>query len=169
MGYRYTHRREDAEDITQEVLLRVYKKMAQFREDAGSLRGWVQAIARNTIVDHYRQVKHRFDNLGTNTMDQLNLVEERSPDPVHAAQRAEATELIRCGLQQLSPNLRQAVLLRDIEGMEYHEIAAGLDVPEGTVKSRVNRAHVQLARNIRSLVRRRISGPPDEPTWSKRN
>ncbi len=154
---RFTSRREDAEDLTQEVLFRVYRKMSQFREGEGSLQAWVMAIARNTIIDHYRQGRHRCDNFGTDTMERLNLPEERSPDPLHAAECTEASEMVHNGLQRLPPDLRQAVLLRDIEGMEYHEIAAGLNVPEGTVKSRVNRAHRRLAKIMGASVRGRKS------------
>ncbi len=153
--YRFTYRREEAEDITQEVHLRVYRKMAEFREGAGSLQAWVLAIARNAIIDHHRQVRNERDDLGTKAIENLNLVEERSPDPLHAAERAETSEIVRYGLGRLPPDLRQAVLLRDIEGMEYHEIASDLGLPEGTVKSRVNRAHLRLAKTMRARVRRR--------------
>ncbi len=157
LTYRFTNRREDAEDLTQEVLFRVYRKMFQFREGEGSLQAWVMAIARNTIIDYYRQGRHQCDDFGTDSMERMNLPEERSPDPLHAAECTEASEMVHDGLRRLPPDLRQAVLLRDIEGMEYHEIAADLNVPEGTVKSRVNRAHRRLAKVMGASVRRRKS------------
>ena len=164
LGYRATRCREDAEDLTQEILLRVYSNLHQFRQDAGSLQAWILAVARNLIIDHYRQIRHLPDKTGTDEMEQLNLAEERLTDPLHAAEQAEASEFVRYGLRRLPPHLRQAIKLKDIEELEYREIATRLRVAEGTIKSRVSRGRVQLARimsaRLRKQLRRSSGGVP---------
>jgi len=156
LSYRFTHCREDAEDLTQEILLRVYRNLHQFRQGAGSLQSWVVAVARNLLVDHYRQIRRLPNETGTDELDQLNLAEERLTDPLHAAEQAETSAFVRYGLRRLPPHLRQAVQLKDIEEMEYREIATRLRVAEGTVKSRVSRGRVQLARIMRARLAKQL-------------
>lgn len=150
--YRFTGRAEEATDLTQEVFLRVFRRLATFDPNAGSFRTWLLRLTRNLLIDHYR--KNRKERVVDSLEDQLAGVAERKG----VASRAdfslagrEAGECLQSGLQKLSPELREAVILRDFETMEYKEIAAVLQVPEGTVKSRINRGRRELARQLRAL------------------
>ena len=156
MSYRFTRCREDAEDLTQEILLRVYRNLHQFRQDTGTLQAWILAIARNLIIDHHRHIRNLPDNTGTEELEQLNIAEDRLVDPLHAFEQAEASEFVRYGLRRLPPHLRQAIQLKDIQEMEYQEIATRLRVAEGTIKSRVSRGRVQLAKIMRARLRKKV-------------
>jgi RNA polymerase sigma-70 factor (ECF subfamily) len=152
--YRFTGDEAEAQDLTQEVFLRVFRTLRSFRAGEGSFQVWLHRLTRNLLIDHYR--RHRAHRATEPLDQQLPLLEERSgatsrTDSLLAGR--EAAEQLASALQQLSPELREAVILRDLEGMEYREIAAVLRIPEGTVKSRINRGRGELARILR---RRRV-------------
>ncbi len=148
--YRFTNKDNEAQDLTQEVFLRVFKTLASFRAGEGSFVVWLTRLTRNLLVDHYRRTKQ--ERL-TDTIDEkLTILEEKSAqhsrtDSLLAGR--EAGELLQAALQKLSPELRETVILRDLQEMEYREIAATLSVPEGTVKSRLNRGRTELARILK--------------------
>jgi RNA polymerase sigma-70 factor (ECF subfamily) len=79
-------------------------------------------------------------------METMNLRDDKLPNPHRAAEQAEAARFLNEVLQRLSPELKEAIILRDLEGMAYQEIASLLSIPEGTVKSRINRARLELAK-----------------------
>jgi len=148
--YRFTNRDNEAQDLTQEVFLRVFKSLATFRSGEGSFSVWLTRLTRNLLVDHYRRTKQ--ERVTDALEDKLTVLEgstaQHSRTDGLLANR-EASELLQLGLQKLSPELREAVILRDLQEMEYREIARVLDVPEGTVKSRLNRGRAELARVLR--------------------
>lgn len=159
--FRFTGRSEDADDLSQEVCLRVYRNLSQFRADQGSLKTWILSLTRNLLIDHYRRGKNDRLTDSLETSGQLaSAGEPRALDPPEAPQRApdaslfrrEMREQIQLGLARLSPELREAVILRDLEDLDYKEIAALLRVPEGTVKSRINRGRIELARLLRGRM-----------------
>jgi len=166
LSYSFTHCREDAEDLTQEVLIRVYRNLHQFRQGTGSLQSWVVAIARNLIVDNHRQIRRLPCRIGIEEVERLDMAEKRLTDPLHAAEQAEVSAFVRYGLRRLPPHLRQAVQLKDIEEMEYREIATRLRVAEGTIKSRVNRGRLQLARIMRARLPKQLK--PSAGSTSRR-
>jgi len=148
--YRFTGRDNEAQDLTQEVFLRIFKSLGSFRAGEGSFVVWLTRLTRNLLVDHYRRTKH--DRATDALEDKLAVLEERTAqysrtDGMLAGR--EAGELLQAALQKLSPELREAVILRDLQEMEYREIARVLNVPEGTVKSRLNRGRAELARILR--------------------
>jgi len=148
--YRFTNRDNQAQDLTQEVFLRVFKSLGSFRAGEGSFAVWLTRLTRNLLVDHYRRTKH--DRVTDAIEDKLTVLEERTgtysrTEGLLAGR--EAGELLQAALQKLSPELREAVILRDLQEMEYREIARVLDVPEGTVKSRLNRGRAELARVLK--------------------
>lgn len=148
--YRFTGNDGHAQDLTQEVFLRIFKNLKSFRAGEGSLNTWLTRLTRNLLIDHYRRTKS--DRVTDSIEDQLPGLEEAQSvftraDGLLAGR--EAGELLQEGLKRLSPELREAVILRDIEEMEYREIARILNVPEGTVKSRLNRGRSELARVLR--------------------
>jgi RNA polymerase sigma-70 factor (ECF subfamily) len=146
LGYRYTSRRDEAEDLTQEIFIRVYQNLKSFRAGAGTFQSWILKIGRNLIIDHYRQTRRYQQSAGTEELETMHLEDEKAPNPHRAAEQSEATRFLRDGLQALSPELKEAIVLRDLEGMAYQEIAELLGIPEGTVKSRINRGRLELAK-----------------------
>lgn len=148
--YRFTSRDNEAQDLTQEVFLRVFKSLGSFRAGEGSFGVWLTRLTRNLLVDHYRRTKQ--ERVTDAIEDKLPVLEERTAqfsrtDGLLAGR--EAGELLQAALQKLSPELREAVILRDLQDLEYREIAHALGVPEGTVKSRLNRGRSELARVLK--------------------
>lgn len=148
--YRFTSRESEAQDLTQDVFLRVFKSLKSFRAGEGSFVVWLARLTRNLLIDHYRRTK--LDRASDSIEDQLPMMAADDsaatrPDKVLAGR--EASNLIQAGLAKLSPDLRETVILRDLEEMEYREIAEVLNIPEGTVKSRLNRGRAELARVLK--------------------
>jgi RNA polymerase sigma-70 factor (ECF subfamily) len=152
LSYRYTSRRDEAEDLTQEIFIRVYQNLKSFRADSGSFQSWIMKVGRNLIIDHYRRTRRYQQAAGTEEMEAMNLRDDKVPNPQRSVEQSEASLFLSEGLQALSPELKEAIILRDLEGMAYLEIAGLLGIPEGTVKSRINRARLELAK---LLVKRR--------------
>jgi RNA polymerase sigma-70 factor (ECF subfamily) len=148
--YRFTNSDNESQDLTQEVFLRVFRSLGSFRAGEGCFTVWLTRLTRNLLVDHYRRTKR--DRLTDGIDDKLSVLEERTAqvsrtDGLLAGR--EAGELLQAALQKLSPELREAVILRDLQELEYREIATVLNVPEGTVKSRLNRGRAELAKVLR--------------------
>ncbi len=146
LSYRYTGRSAEAEDLTQEIFIRIYQNLKSFRPDAGNFQSWVLRVGRNLIIDHFRQTRRFQQSGGTEEMQAMNLKDEKMPNPHRLVEQAEISRFLREGLQALSPELKEAIILRDLEGMAYQEIAELLAIPEGTVKSRINRGRLELAK-----------------------
>jgi len=150
--YRFTGRADEARDLTQDVFLRVFKSLHTFNPASGGFRTWLMKLTRNLLIDHYR--RNRKHQVVDSLEEQTTGVEHKSDLRAradHALAGREASELIQAGLEQLSPELREAVILRDLQGMEYREIGDTLEVPEGTVKSRINRGRRELARRLKAM------------------
>jgi RNA polymerase sigma-70 factor (ECF subfamily) len=149
---RFTGKENEAQDLTQEVFLRVFKTVGSFRSGEGSFGVWLARLTRNLLIDNYRRTK--LERATDSIEEQLTVLEEKTAlhsrtDGLLAGR--EASELLQAALQKLSPELREAVILRDLEELDYREIAKVLNVPEGTVKSRLNRGRAELARALRRL------------------
>lgn len=151
LAYRYLRNAGQAEDLTQEIFLRVYQTISSYRSESGTLTGWLMRVARNLIIDHYRQSKRTFVSTGSGSedMERLDIPDVKQKSPMEKIQRDQEQKLLWIGLGKLSPELREAVVLRDIEEMSYEEIESMLAVPLGTVKSRINRGRLELARILR--------------------
>lgn len=148
--YRFTGSDSEAQDLAQEVFLRVFRSLKSFRSGEGSFQVWLTRLTRNLLIDHYRRTK--LDRLSDSIEDQMPVLEEKTAMSARAdgmLAGREASEMLQAALQKLSPELRETVILRDLEEMEYREIARILNVPEGTVKSRLNRGRAELARVLR--------------------
>jgi RNA polymerase sigma-70 factor (ECF subfamily) len=148
--YRFTNSDSEAQDLTQDVFLRVFKNLKSFRAGEGLFIVWLTRLTRNLLIDHYRRT--RMDRATESIEDQAGALEENTAamartDGMLAGR--EASELLQAALQKLSPELRETVILRDLEELEYREIAKILNVPEGTVKSRLNRGRAELAKALR--------------------
>lgn len=145
--YRFTNNSAEAEDLSQDVFLRIYRTLTTYRPANGAFPTWLTSVTRNLLVDHYRRTRR--ERLTDSIEDKMAQVETkhspaRTPDRI--AEAAELSEQLQTGLARLSPELREAVILRDLQGLEYNEIQSVLEVPEGTVKSRINRGRIELAR-----------------------
>lgn len=163
--YRFAGSAEDADDLTQEVFIKMYKTLNSYDVERGAFMTWVTTITRNLLVDHFRKGKH---DRQTDSLDATPVQEEEGrtlgeeiPDkgmasPDEQVRSREAGEAVHEALQKLSPELREAVILRDLQDMDYKEIAGVLKVPEGTVKSRINRGRVELARLLSRTYRQVI-------------
>jgi len=149
--FRFTNSTQEAQDLTQDVFLRVFKTIKTFRSAEGSFHTWLARVTRNLLIDHYRRTRQ--ERVTDSIEEQLPMLEEAggaaAARPDQALAGREASEILQATLQRLSPDLREAVILRDLQEMEYREIAGVLDIPEGTVKSRINRGRAELARLLR--------------------
>ena len=148
--YRFTGTDAQAQDLTQEVFLRVYRTLKTFRAAEGSFGTWLARLTRNLLIDNYRRTRQ--ERVTDSIEEQLPMLEEtvaHSARPDGLVAGREASEILQAALQKLSPELREAVILRDLQEMEYREIAEVLHIPEGTVKSRLNRGRGELARVLR--------------------
>ncbi len=152
--YRFTGSPSDAEDLTQEAFLKLYRALGSFDPAKGGFQTWITTLTRNLLVDHFRRTRQ---DRATDSLDVTVSGEEDGPTraeqlpDTRRTQHDQIAQLqlrahIQHALQQVSPELREAVILRDLQEMDYKEIAAVLRVPEGTVKSRISRGRGELAR-----------------------
>ena len=147
--YRFTGRESEAQDLTQDVFLRVFRALGSFRSTEGSFTTWLARLTRNLLIDHYRRTRN--ERVTDSIEEQLPRIEGVSaPKRADSAVAGrEASELLQAALGKLSPELRETIILRDLQEMEYREIAEVLAIPEGTVKSRLNRGRAELARLLK--------------------
>jgi len=150
VAYKFVGRHDMAEDLTQDVFLKLYKSLNTFDRRA-NFQTWLISVSRNLCIDHYRRVRKERE-----TVDRDVDAGELTPasgdlSPFVVLERSDRRELLRRGLDGLAPTLRSAVMLRDIHELSYQEIADRLGVPEGTVKSRINRGRLELGRQIRKV------------------
>jgi len=143
---RFERNIEEAEDLMQEVFVRVYLSLRSFRSDTGSFQGWIISVARNLAIDHYRKKRRANPLLGSRELEVLHLVDDTTPSPSAALEQMEASRNLSRILVGLSSALRKALILRDLHGMSYQQVARATGVTEGTVKSRVFRARLHLTK-----------------------
>jgi RNA polymerase sigma-70 factor (ECF subfamily) len=159
--YRFTGSQDDAEDLTQEVFIRIYRTLKSYDLERGAFATWVTTMTRNLLVDHFRKSKQ--DRM-TDSMDASpssdedaptlgDQIRDDKPTPDASVATKETQLMVQQALQKLSPELREAVILRDLQDMDYRDIATTLKVPEGTVKSRINRGRTELARLLSRTYR----------------
>ena len=158
--YRFAGSADDAEDLAQEVFIKMYRTLKSYDVGKGAFVTWVTTITRNLLVDHFRRSKHdrMTDSLeaapgGDHTLTLGEQLPDLGPSPDAGVHTRETQRLVHLALQKLSPELREAVILRDLQDLDYREIAHVLRVPEGTVKSRINRGRTELARLLSRTYR----------------
>ena len=151
--YRFTGNTADAEDLTQDVFLKIYSNLSSFDTGRGSLQVWITTMTRNLLVDNFRRTRNlratgSLDD-GWDVTDELRPVDRLTavgPTPHESAAQKELAKMVQDALARVSVELREAVILRDLQDMDYREIAQVLGIPEGTVKSRISRGRAELAR-----------------------
>jgi RNA polymerase sigma-70 factor, ECF subfamily len=150
VAYKFVGRHDQAEDLTQDVFLKLYKSLDTFDRRA-NFQTWLISVSRNLCIDHYRAVRKERETINRD-VDPADFAPV-SPDPRADTllEQRDRVRLLRQALDKLAPTLRTAVMLRDIQELTYQEIADKLHLPEGTVKSRINRGRTELARQIQKL------------------
>jgi len=154
--YRFTGNATDAEDLTQDVFLKIYANLAAFDAARGSLPVWIATMTRNLLVDNFRRTRNQ---RATSSLDEgwdqadalqplkpVDRLTAGGPSQHETVARKELARMVQGALARVSPELREAVILRDLQDMDYKEIAQVLGIPEGTVKSRISRGRAELAR-----------------------
>jgi RNA polymerase sigma-70 factor (ECF subfamily) len=159
--YRFSGSADDAADLSQEVFIKMYRTLSTFDTSRASFMTWVTTVTRNLLVDHFRKGKYdritdSLDATPGNQEDGLTLadqLEDGAASPEARMRSQETQKLVHEALKRLSPELREAVILRDLQDLDYKDIAKVLNVPEGTVKSRINRGRTELARLLQRNYR----------------
>ena len=158
--YRFTGNQADAEDLAQDVFIKVHRNLASFDADKGSFATWITTLTRNLLVDHFRRTRME---RATESMDAgwegdadaapalSTRLEDPSASPQTTVMQRQTAQIVQAALLKVSPDLREAVILRDLQDMDYKEIAQALRVPEGTVKSRISRGRAELARLLERM------------------
>jgi len=165
LAYRLTGNPHDAEDLTQEVFVRVFRSLSTFTP--GTFEGWLHRITTNLFLDQARRrSRFRFDPLAD---DSENRIPGRVPSPDAQVHDRLLDDDVEAALANLSPDFRAAVVLCDIEGLTYDEIADVLGLKLGTVRSRIHRGRTMLRKSLAHRApaagRVRYSGPA-EPSLS---
>jgi RNA polymerase sigma-70 factor (ECF subfamily) len=159
LAFKFVGRHDEAEDLTQDIFLKIFRALHTFDRRA-NFQTWLISISRNLCIDHYRSVRKERETMArdVDTSDLMPVSRERGPHG--ELEQLDLRHLIRQALAELPEALREAVVLRDLQEFSYQEIADKLRLPEGTVKSRINRGRLELARQLRRLQSR---GPAVKP------
>lgn len=150
LAYHFAGSREEAEDLTQEIFLRLYQSLRQYRGDC-PLVSWALRLSRNLCIDRYRRARQEKRSLWVpeEVLDQLPAVND-----VHAeAQGREEVEAVHGALAEMPEDMAEVVLLRDLQGWSLEEVASYLEIPVGTVKSRLHRARLEVAARVHDRFR----------------
>jgi RNA polymerase sigma-70 factor (ECF subfamily) len=158
IAYKFTGKHDQAEDLTQDIFLKVFRSLDKFQRDA-DFSTWLGSVARHYCIDFYRARKREREVL----VDDL-LAFDHAPaaggNPHRALEDRDLRTRLRQGLDLLPAKLREAVILRDLQGLTYQEMAERLRLPEGTVKSRINRGREELTRRLLRAQQPRKGGAP---------
>lgn len=151
LAYRFSGRVDEAEDLTQEIFVKVYERLGRYQEGQGGLPAWLMTLARHQAIDGYR--RHREERRReAGDPERLEAMASAEEGPLRSLEREERVALVHRGLRALPSDLREPVILRDLEGLLYEEIAELLQLPLGTVKSRINRGRLELAKRLAGRV-----------------
>lgn len=152
LAYRFTSSVDAAEDLTQDVFIRIYKTLDQYDAKQGDLANWLMRLARNLIIDDYRHRQRNPQNTMADAVDDHQYhLRAVGTSAQRDMERRELAAQVQDGINKLPPDLKTCVILRDIEELSYQEIVDTLQIPEGTVKSRINRGRIELAKILRRM------------------
>lgn len=150
IAYKFTGKHDEAEDLTQDIFLKIFKSLHTFDRRA-NFQTWLVSVSRNLCIDHYRSVRKERETIDRDVDAGELTPAATTPSALAELEQRGRVELLRRAMAELQPTLRTAVMLRDIQELSYQEIADRLHLPEGTVKSRINRGRTELARQIQRL------------------
>ncbi len=158
IAYRFVGRVDEAEDLTQDIFVKVFQSLDRYRESDGAFGTWVGTVARNHAIDNYRRRREERARRHEDpaVLDSLPAGDE---SPLRSLEREDQARLVHRGLRALPADLREPLVLCDLQGLSYEEAANALGIPLGTVKSRINRGRLELARRLLS-ARRLLEGRP---------
>lgn len=158
IAYHFTLRKEDAEELSQEIFLKVFENLHRF-DGQYALGAWIVSLARNLCIDQYRRRKREKSFVHVSDESVMPLLPD-SDDPARNALQKERTKLLFEAIAELPDELSEILILRDLDGLAYEEIGAALELPDGTVKSRLFRARAETAKIIRRKTETR-----NRPGW----
>jgi len=150
LAYKFVGRHDEAEDLTQDIFVKIFKALHTFDRRA-NFQTWLISISRNLCIDHYRSVRKERATMARDVDASELTPASRERGPLAQLEQSDLKEIIRRAMSELPDALRVAVTLRDLQEYSYQEIADQLHLPEGTVKSRINRGRIELARQIRRI------------------
>ena len=150
VAYKFVGKHDEAEDLTQDIFLKIFKSLDTFDRRA-NFQTWLISVSRNLCIDHYRSVRKERETIDRQVDANELMPAARDAGPIAALEQRDRVTLLRQALAKLPESLRTAVVLRDLQELSYQEIADRLHLPEGTVKSRINRGRTELARQVRKL------------------
>jgi len=150
IAYKFVGKHDLAEDLTQDIFLKLYRSLDTFDRRA-NFQTWLISVSRNLCIDHYRSVRKERETINRDIDASTLMPMSRDRSAYAQLELRDRVQLLRAALEMLPPTLRTAVLMRDIQELTYQEIADKLSVPEGTVKSRINRGRTELARQVQRL------------------
>jgi RNA polymerase sigma-70 factor (ECF subfamily) len=165
LAYKFVGRHDEAEDLAQDIFLKIFKALHTFDRRA-NFQTWLISISRNLCIDHYRSVRKERETMARDVDASQLTPASRERSPYGELEQIDLRQRIKVALAELPPALREAVVLRDLQEFSYQEIADKLQLPEGTVKSRINRGRLELARQMRRLQSHqshRAAGPAGRP------
>jgi len=146
MAFQFSGSYEEAEDMTQDIFFKLYNSLKKF-DFRKNFTAWLITIAKNYLIDEYRRTK--WEKRSRDNFDEHYLVSEAQESPEEDVLKKESRRTIWEGLNALPPEMRMTIILRDIQGKSYEEVAEIMSLPAGTVKSRINRGRLQLARFLK--------------------
>ncbi len=147
MAYRFTNNREEAEDMTQEIFIKLWSRLSGY-DQRKDFTAWFLTLARNYLIDEYR--RNKLEKGLRDEFDDRTLAHPSADGPEETFARKEARQTLMNYLAGLPAEMRTVIIMRDIEGRSYEEIAVTLGQPLGTIKSRINRARISLAELVRA-------------------
>ena len=150
VAYKFVGKHDEAEDLTQDIFLKIFKALRTFDRRA-NFQTWIISISRNLCIDHYRSVRKERQTIARDVDSSELQPATTDRGPYAAAEHQDLRAQLRQALETLPVTLRTAVVLRDLQELSYQEIADRLGLPEGTVKSRINRGRIELAHQVRRL------------------
>jgi RNA polymerase sigma-70 factor (ECF subfamily) len=155
IAYHFTLNREDAEEVSQEIFLKTFENLHRF-DGSFPLVAWLLSLSRNLCIDRYRRRKREKAFRFVSDDAVLPLLKS-DDDPASETLKKERTKLLFWALAEIPEDLAEILVLRDLDGLAYEEIGKALDLPDGTVKSRLFRARAEVARRIRERHEKRGS------------
>jgi RNA polymerase sigma-70 factor, ECF subfamily len=156
VAYHFTLKREDAEELAQEIFLKIFENLHRY-DGSFPLAAWIVSLSRNLCIDRYRRRK-REKSFRFVTDDAVAPMLRSKDDPAADALKNERTKILFSALAVIPEDLAEILVLRDLDGLAYEEIGLALELPDGTVKSRLFRARTEVARKIRERQETRPGG-----------
>lgn len=151
MAYQFTGSHEEAEDLTQEIFLKLYGSLTKYNFEK-NFTAWLLTLAKNYLIDEYRKTK--WEKKQRDDFNEHLMNSDASDNPEVRLLMGENNKILWEGLNHLASEVRMAIILKEIQGKKYEEVAEILNLPVGTIKSRINRGRLQLAKILREKKER---------------